>query len=230
MMNEPGKLTPIFTLAQKSGARFELRDGWQIAAAFAPSAIEQAAAQQHVALADCSANGKLIVEGTQVEKVIQALGELPELAIGQGAAASPHHIFRLRQDQFFISTPIGEEGAVQEQLHAAAAPLVSLITFTPITHGRAELWLVGPQAAELLSRLCGLDFHDQPFPNLSARQSSVAKTRQLILRRDLGQLPAYALIGGRSLAAYLWETIMVCGRDLPIQPIGFSTIEKLLNL
>lgn len=205
-----------------------MQDGWQLAAAFAPPTIELAAAQQHVALADCSANGKIIIEGSQADKVIGALGAIPELAIGQGAAASLNHIFRLRQDQFFISTPIDGEAEVQERLNAAANS--SLITITPVTHGRAELWLVGPRARELLSRLCGLDFHPTQFPNLSTRQSSVAKTRQLILRRDLGQLPAYALIGGRSLAAYLWETIMECGRDLPIQPIGFSTIEDLLNL
>ena len=57
-----------------------------------------------------------------------------------------------------------------------------------------------------------------------AKQSSVAKTTQLIIRRDLGEQPAYALIGGRSLAAYLWQTIMEAGQDLDIQPVGNAVL------
>ncbi len=225
--NEPTKLTPLFTLAQKLGGQFVRQDGWQIASAFAPPEMEMSAACGRVALADCSANGKIQVEGQLASIVVRGLGDIPELAAGQGAAANAHHIFRLRPDQFFISTPVGGEKGVLERLHAAAAALPDLTTITPVTHGRAELWLIGPQASILLSRLCGLDFHDSQFPNLAARQSSVAKTRQLILRRDVGTLPVYALIGGRSLAAYLWQTILECGRDLNIQPIGLNTLQEL---
>lgn len=225
--NEPTKLTPLFSLAQKLGAQFIRQEGWQVAAAFAPLEIELEAVRGRVALADCSANGRIQVEGKQAATVIQALGHFPELTIGQGAAANPHLVFRLRQDQFFISTPVGGEKVVGEVLGAAASSSSDLTTVTPVTHGRAELWLVGSQASELLSRLCGLDFHDSQFPNLSARQSSVAKTRQLILRRDLGTIPTYALIGGRSLAVYLWETTLNAGRDLGIQPIGANTLAPL---
>jgi sarcosine oxidase gamma subunit len=42
-----------------------------------------------------------------------------------------------------------------------------------------------------------------------AWQTSVAKTTQLVIRDDLddGQ-PSYWLIGARSLAAYLWATLL----------------------
>ena len=107
-----------------------------------------------------------------------------------------------------------------------AANSYNLITVTDVTHGSAELWLIGPNSAELLSRLCGLDFHDSQFPSGTAKQSSVAKTTQLIIRRDLGEQPAYALIGGRSLAAYLWQTIMEAGQDLDIQPVGNAVLAE----
>ena len=54
---------------------------------------------------------------------------------------------------------------------------------------------------DLLDMRDGLDFAEASFPNNRARQSSLAKTRQLILRRDFGALPAYTVIGARSLAA-----------------------------
>jgi sarcosine oxidase subunit alpha len=96
-----------------------------------------------------------------------------------------------------------------------------------MTHGRSQLLVVGPNAAVLLGRLCGLNFHDSQFPNLAARQSSVAKTRQLILRQDYGPLRLYSLIGSRSLAAYLWKVTLEAGRDLSIIPIGQETIDAL---
>jgi heterotetrameric sarcosine oxidase gamma subunit len=102
-----------------------------------------------------------------------------------------------------------------------------LITVTDITPGCAELWLIGPHSPLLLSRLCGLDFHERRFPNHTAQRSSVAKTTQTIIRRDRGDLPAYALIGRRSLAAYLWQTIMEAGKDLKIQPIGLDAFKQL---
>jgi sarcosine oxidase gamma subunit len=68
--------------------------------------------------------------------------------------------------------------------------------------------------------LCGLDFHPAAFPKGSAKQSSVAKTTQLVVCHDLAETAAYSIIGGRSLAAYLWETILVAGRDLGVRPVG----------
>jgi heterotetrameric sarcosine oxidase gamma subunit len=96
-----------------------------------------------------------------------------------------------------------------------------------MTHGRAELRLIGPASAELLSRLCGLDFHPSAFPNLTARQSSLAKTTQLIIREDIGALPAYSLVGARSLGAYLWLAIMQAGRDLDIGPLGQAALDRV---
>lgn len=87
--------------------------------------------------------------------------------------------------------------------------------------------LIGPHSGELLSRLGGLDFHREQFPNLTAKQSSVAKTRQLILRQDLGKHLAFSLVGDRSLATYLWRTIIEAGQDLNIAPIGQSAMVRL---
>jgi heterotetrameric sarcosine oxidase gamma subunit len=126
----------------------------------------------------------------------------------------------------------GEEDAAVKTLSGAVEKSGELITVTDITHGRADLLLVGSRSTELLSRLCSLDFHPGHFPDLSAKQSSVAKTRQLILRHDIkprdgAPILTFSLIGARSLAAYLWGTIQEAGHDLDLTPIGQSALEKL---
>lgn len=207
------KHTPIYEIAKKLDAEFAELDGWQVAHRFG-----QAADMESVALSDQSHNGKIRIEGRTAGMMLDA----DELAVGAGKAVKYGRIYRLRRDLFFVTTEAGTVADVAGSLTTLAADQPDLITVTDVTHGNAELWLIGPQSTELLSRLCGLDFHDSQFPNGTAKQSSVAKTTQLIIRRDLGDVPAYAIIGGRSLAAYLWQTILEAGQDLGIQPIGLE--------
>jgi heterotetrameric sarcosine oxidase gamma subunit len=178
---------------------------------------------ESVALCDQSHNGKIRIEGQTAGVMLDA----DELAIGAGKAVDDGWICRLRQDLFFVTTGAGVVADVAVPLTQQAPNHPDLITVTDVTHGNAELWLIGPNSAELLSRLCGLDFHDSQFSNGTAKQSSVAKTSQLIIRCDLKDVPAYALIGSRSLAAYLWQTIMEAGQDLGIQPIGLAALRPL---
>lgn len=222
-MNQPVKLSPIHQTAVKWQAQFEVAAGWQVAQRYQSVEAETAAAHHSVALADASANGKISVQGEQVGTMLQA----GELAIGAGQTADFGHLYCLRANLFFVSTPPGAEITAMQSLTAAAQSRSALITVTDMTHGRAELLLVGPAAAELLGRLCGLDFHPSAFPNDTAKQSSVAKTTQLVIRRDVGDLPAYALIGARSLADYLWKTILQAGRDLGIEPVGQAALNRL---
>lgn len=220
----PVKQSPIYSQALKMGARFTEGAGWQIPALFSMPESEETAARTYAALADVSDRGKLFVEGEMAETILNLSGTL---AVGEGVEQDGRTIFRLRADQFFVSTPAGEVETVTAELTAAAQNAEGLVTVTDMTHGRSQFLVIGPKAADLLGRLCGLDFHDRQFPNLSARQSSVAKTRQLILRHDYGSLPVYALIGSRSLAGYLWETTLEAGRDLSITPVGQLTIDAL---
>lgn len=227
------KLTPLFRLAEKSGARFSNHEGWHVPVGYAAIEDEVAAARGRVVIADSSANGKVIAEGREAESIVRAAWPAVTLDIGQGTAASPGNIYRLRADLFFMSTQPGGESEVIGVLNAAASHEDSFVTVTDITHGRAELTIVGPDSAQLLSRLCGLDFHSAAFPNNSARQTSVAKTSQLIIRSDrivasgAKTVTAFRLIGARSLAAYLWETVLEAGRDLNIAPIGQTALEQL---
>jgi aminomethyltransferase len=217
--NSPVKQSPIHALALKMGARFTEGAGWEVPTLFSDRETERLAAIHHVALADVSDRGKIIIEGQTAETALA----MPSLSIGDGLEVNGRYIFRLRADQFFVSTQAGYLEAVMAELNSAAQASGELITVTDLTHGRSQFLVIGPKAADLLSHLCGLDFHHGQFPNLAARQSSVAKTRQLILRHDLDGLPVYALIGARSLAEYLWKTILEAGKGLSILPVGQGT-------
>ena len=174
--------------------------GWLVAAPMSLAGGEQI-------LTDESHYGKLLIHGRAGGQALTALSLAAPTAVGDSARKGDLRVYRLRPDQLFVSTAPGQEAVVLPALAAAAGD--ELITVTDVTHGRAQLRLSGARAAEVLSRLCALDFHDARFPNGMAWQTSVAKTTQLVIRDDLddGQ-PSYWLIGARSLAAYLWTTLL----------------------
>jgi heterotetrameric sarcosine oxidase gamma subunit len=174
-----------------------------------------------------SPHGKLQIEGAAaLEALRAALGEAPE-AIHAGTRGPSGHLVRLRPDLFYLSTPPGREAEAAALLEAAIARLGVFVTVTDLTHGLADLCLIGPASALVLSHLCGLDFRDAAFPNLAVKQSSVAKTRQMLRRRDFGMLPSYSLAGEQSVAAYLWQALTAAGAEYGLRPVGVEALGAL---
>ena len=227
VMGNLTKLTPIHTRAKALDAEFGFRAGWCVVESFSHSENEVTAASNGVSIADDSARGKLAIEGDLSETIVQTILGAPNLKVSAGASFRYGHVYRLRDDSYYACTSPGLEANTLKALTAATQKQSGLVTITDITHGSAELRVIGPDSRALLSRLCGLDFSTAAFPNLTAMQSSVAKTTQIVIRCDVGHTLAFALIGARSLAAYLWDTLMEAGRDLTIIPIGQTVLADL---
>lgn len=203
----------------------QLDGGWRIPASFAGSELELRAARQAVVLGDDTARGKIRLQGDAVAQVVrQTLGDAPD-EVGVVAHAGATEITRLRPDLCHVGTPAEVHAETLAALQSTSRDVP--LTITDVTHGRFELRLVGPAAPTLLSKVCGLDFDPTVFSADQARETSVAKTHQLLIRVDAGKLPAYRLLGGRALGAYVWDTLMVAGRDLGIAPIGHAALQTL---
>lgn len=196
------KQTPIVEIAP-AGAPPAESDGWLVAA---PVSLAGG-----LRLADESHRGKVLIHGRTGAQAVAALGLEAPAAVGQSARAGDLAVYRLRADHLFVNTAPEREGEMLIAL-AGAGGGDDMVTITDVTHGRAQLRLSGPRAAELLSRLCALDFHPDHFPDGAARQTSVAKTTQLVIRDDVDGVLSYSLIGARSLGGYLWVTILEAAR------------------
>jgi heterotetrameric sarcosine oxidase gamma subunit len=177
--------------------------------------------QSAVELNDRSPLGKIQLQGQHTAEFLNQLYNL-ELRVGQGAVSGNNHIFRLREDIYWLITPKEEIETTVAALEQTAVSFPHLITVTDYSHGRFCFQLSGPGSADLLSRLCGLDFHDSQFPNLTIKASSVTKTTHLILRNDQNGKLSYQLIGDRSLATYVWQTMMAALRQTSKVANGYS--------
>ena len=221
----PIKLTPLHAIAQRLEAKFTEQSGWRIPEVYTTLEAEIATARERLVLADETPNGKLLIEGEGAESVLMDAFDLGSLKINEGRDG----IYRLRNDLFFISTPPGREVRTQKKLTTGSTASEQFVTVTDITHGRAEIRVIGPNSQALLSKLCGLDFHSSAFPNETAKQSSLAKTTQLIIRRDIGELPTFSIIGTQSLGPYVWDTMMEAGKEFGLVPIGRAALATLIE-
>ena len=226
-MTAPIRLTPLHDTTLALGARWIDMGTWRFPEVFTSAENEVAAARAGCGLADVTPHGKLQIEGEAAAKVLAAaFGQTPE-AIGAGLAVSTGQLYRLRPDLCFLTTTPGGEGGAKAQIEAACALSSAFVTVTDLTHALAELRLIGPASAQVLAKVCGLDFREAAFPHQTAKYSSLAKTRQLILRRDFGPLPAYTFLGDASLAAYVWGVVMEAGREFGLQPVGVAALRVL---
>ncbi len=142
----------------------------------------------------------LHIRGIDAETV---LGQ-PSMKIGDVVGLPGEGMLvRLRRDEFLLFAVKGQ---------VALNWLKKLtdeqgVTVTDITHGRCTLFLAGIDVKSVLRKVCGLDFSDAAFPVEHAAQTSLAKVRTLIIRRDFGARQAYSLIVDRSLAQYVWDVV-----------------------
>lgn len=132
-------------------------------------------------------------------------GEVVDL--GQGLLAC------LRLQEFYLFGKTVEATLPAAELDRYFASSGQHLHATDYTHGQAVIRLSGPAAPQLLSKICGLDFREQAFPNRQAKQTSVAKIKALIVRDDEGDTPAYYLHVTRPMGQYFWETLLDAGQE-----------------
>jgi sarcosine oxidase subunit alpha len=215
--------SPLETAAVERGARFTETGDWRIAVSFGAPDREAEAARTSLALIDMSARGKLEILGAEAEQYLRDRLGSPTLEVGSGQAVPWGHLYRLRQDLYIGTTP-GAAAELVHELQTGARRAEHFVTVTEITHGRSELWLVGPQSRSVMAKVCGLDLQPSAFPDGTAAFASIAKTSQLILRRDVAGLLCFVLVGPRSLGDYLWRVLEEAGAEWQLVTAGTQAL------
>lgn len=165
---------------------------------------------ENLKLVDLTGVPIVLVQGDAGQMLQKQLGSSPANP-GDIVDVTGGVLARLTRKEFYLfglSTEVN--------LPAAADLSDSQVRATDFTHGRAALKLSGFAAAEVLSKICGLDFRDRAFPNMQAKQSSAAKITTLIARRDEGSTPVYHLHVDRPLGRYFWEIVWDAGQEFGI--------------
>jgi sarcosine oxidase subunit alpha len=232
----PVRLSPLHVRHQRLGAKLADQAGWPVPEAYTSPENEAAAVRERVGVADVSAAGKLIVKGDAAAKLLaNVFGRVPEIP-GRMSPVHPQdeagqaYLARLSADEFLLLTSPGAEHAATRRLESRFANgewRIAIPAVIDQTSGLAGLVVAGPASRDLLSKLCGLSFDPTDFPNYQVAQSSLAKVHAIIVRNDLGNVPAFELYFDRSYGEYIWDSVMDAGGEFGIVPFGWHAGRSL---
>jgi glycine cleavage system aminomethyltransferase T len=177
---------------------------WRTAAVFTSEQEEAAAVRQGVGLSDVSWTTKLDLKGS-------GLNSLPEL--GERARSwslGPGHLLVTSDPDMFqaISSRSG-------------------VWVTDVTSVFAQFLLAGPASRDILRKLTSLNVSENALPDSGCGQASVAHVRAIILRRDLGPLPAFHLLVSREYGESVWDSLLHAGHEFRITQFGLKALEIL---
>jgi glycine cleavage system aminomethyltransferase T len=98
---------------------------------------------------------------------------------------------------------------------------------TDVSSVYTGLHLAGPRSRDVLCKLTSLNTCNAAFPNLSSAQASVAHAHAIVLREDIGSIPAFHLLVGRDYAESLCESIVHAGHEFHFCLFGLQTLQLL---
>jgi glycine cleavage system aminomethyltransferase T len=198
--------SPMERLARGAGARFEERDGWNVAVEFGAGATGSAST---VGWADSSHLAKVELQGPS-EAIDAAAGtELP------------------------FGTAIRKDGAWWCRLTATRALVIGAgpdvsgaegVDVLDVTSNFAAITLVGPMARETFARFCALDLRPQVTPVHGLRPGSVGRQPGLVIREDEDR---YLFLFGWATGEYMWSVVTDAGGHLGGAPIGADALTEV---
>ena len=186
--------------------------GWEVSARQSDAALT---------LADCTALAKVQVRAVEAGAAARALGvpfgraqrdEHGVLVVGSGPG-----------EWLALGAPGTADELAQrcwERLRAVAAG-GKLVTVVDVTHGRAVMRLTGDRSAELLAKVCAIDFSESVTPNGAAFRSSVARLVTDVVRDDVGGTRSHLLHCETSSGRYLFDALLDAGGEFGIDIDGF---------
>ncbi len=171
-------------------------------------------------LADCTPLAKVQV------RAAAGGGAARALAIPHGRSARAAHgslVVGSGPGEWLLLGPAGSGEALAARMRArlAAAADGELVTVSDLTHGGALLRLVGVRSAEVLAKVCAIDFSEAVTPDGAALRSTVARVVTDVVRDDRNSQPSYLLHCDTSTGAYLFDALLDAGAEFGIDVDGF---------
>jgi glycine cleavage system aminomethyltransferase T len=199
--------SPMELLARQAGARFEVRDGFNVAVEF-PGA-GGAGSTDTVSWADVSHLGKLELQGSS-EAIDAAAGT--ELPFGTAVRRDDAWWCRLTQTRALV---IGK----RPDLNGADG-----LDVLDVTCNFAALTLLGPLARETFARFCALDLRPQATPVNALRPGSIGRQPGLVIREAEER---YLFLFGWATGEYMWSVVADAGGHLGGAPVGVDALREV---
>jgi glycine cleavage system aminomethyltransferase T len=213
--------SPMEPQLRAAGARFEVRDGWNVAVSIgAASERETAVAAQRAGWADVSHLGKLEVQGPPegLERVAAACGAAHDLRCAKRFGDA--WWCRMSATRLLV---IGCASELRTRLQAAVGETDGT-ALADVTSTFAAMTLTGPLAREVFARFCALDLRPEVTPVRALRPGSIARQPGILICEAEDR---YLFLFGWATGEYMWSVVTDAGEHLGGRPIGVDALAPL---
>jgi sarcosine oxidase, subunit gamma len=155
---------------------------------------------------------------------------------GLALAGEPNRAFRqtdgglaavLAMTEVLILAPISGDGTQIRTLESSwSIDAADGCYLVPRQDSHFWFALTGAQAGAMFAKICGVDLRLDRFADLSIAQTSVARSNCVVIRADLGALPAFHLLGDSASAEYMWDCLLDAITEFSGRPVGLAALQK----
>jgi len=223
----------IHRVLQQAGARFTAINDAAIAADFGAPLESEIARARSMAIADLSVLPRTGFKGAGTVEWLTAQG----LSIGPDSnrayvQAGGEVAARLAPTEIFLIDSLAGTGNLIRRLDAAwswgGEKPRTLIGY-PMPRADSHAWFIvsGAHAPAMFAKMCGVDLRPHRFAVGTIAQTSLAKMSAIIVRVDLGEVPAFHVLADSASAEYLWGCLLDAMAEFRGAPVGWSAIRQL---
>jgi sarcosine oxidase subunit gamma len=141
---------------------------------------------------------------------------------------------RLAPNEIFLLDGLGATGDVVRRVNEAwswgsETPRKPIGYPVPRQDSHAWFMVTGSAAPDMFAKICGVDLRSHKFPVGRIAQTSLAKMSGIIIRADLGSVPAFHLLADIASAEYLWSAVLDAMQEFDGGPVGLAALRALEN-
>ena len=228
---EQTRRSPLYRALEAHGARFEALSGFAVAQDFGREAAAEAAQAESLGLADLTPLPRIGFKGWNIEPWLAGNGA--ELGAASNRAyrqADGTRIARLAPGEALVLADRGGAGPLIATLDQAWSMAEADGCFR-VARDETSCWLLltGAHAPSMLAKVCAVDLRPQAFAPDAIAQTNVARLNVIVIRGDIGPVPAFDLITDLASAVYLWGALLDAMAEYDGAPVGLAAIRALLD-
>ena len=156
------------------------------------------------------------------------VGDQDNLAYRQtdGALAA-----KLAPREVLLISDVAGRSTICDRL-AGTASIEEEVEAFPVPRGDGYFWFLvsGEHVGAMFAKICGVDLRASKFSQLEIAQTSVARMNVVVIRDDLGDTPAYHILGDVASASYLWVCLLDAMGEFDGGLMGLGTVRQLAGL
>ncbi len=228
---EEQRRSPLYRALEAHGARFEALGGYAVASDFGREAAAEAAQAEALGLADLTPFPRIGFKGWNIGPWLAGNGaQMGEASNRAYPQADGSRIARLAPGEALVLADRGGAGPLIQTLGGAWSMAEADGCFR-VARDETSCWLLltGTHAPAMLAKVCAVDMRPQVFADDAIAQTNVARLNVIVIRGDIGEVPAYDLITDLASAVYLWGALLDAMAEYDGAPIGLAAILALLN-